>query len=151
MSDLDVRYRQLLESMSKVMVFKICKILETKNKIASGRLIKSIDAVVSGKTGENFIKLIGEDYWYFVDQGRKPGKGVPIKNLLSWMDLRGIDKKYSYAINNKIKKEGIKGIYFLEQAVNEVYEEFRKEITTLYPEQLEEELNNKLKASLNIT
>lgn len=110
------------------------------NKIASGRLLNSVQAVQSGDN----IQVEMEDYAKYVASGRKPGSYVPLSALMRWtkdkqinFDLdspakgfRGTKRQVSlaFAINNKrkrdgkhfipidilvdwIKKEGIKGTF----------------------------------------
>jgi hypothetical protein len=60
------------------------------------------------------ISLNGNDYITYVDEGRKPGRYAPTSALKQWIKAKGIatdEAKVSsiaFAINNKIKRQGIK-------------------------------------------
>ncbi len=142
-------YYQFLNAIGKNIVFKIVKILGEHDKVATGTLINSIDYIIEGKKGQQFISLLAEDYLYWVDQGRLPGKGMPVNNLLEWMRVRGIPEEASYAINQSIKQNGIPGLHFLESVINSIEAEFESRASR-FPEVYEEELYNQLKRQLNI-
>lgn len=94
--------------------------LKKNNKLASGNLYNSIKYNIE-KSKLSFEML---QYGYWVDKGRKPGKGVPVDELKKWMKLKNIDMKYSYVINRKIKEKGIKPTFFFTMA----YEKNTKDI-----------------------
>ena len=150
MSNLGVEYKDFLNAIGKEMTFRVVKVLQQNNKQATGRLIESIGYMVGGDKSSQFVELIAEDYLYFVDQGRKPGnKGIPLSELKKWMSIRGIEDKYSYAINNNIKKYGIKGIHFLDNLLIQLEADFEKEANK-FSEQFENELDKQLKNVIRI-
>lgn len=71
-----------------------------------------------------------ENYAWFVEYGRRPGKGVPLGVLNKWVVQRGLsglrDKKgrfikrrsMIYLINRSIKQHGYAGRLFLQNAIN---------------------------------
>jgi hypothetical protein len=90
------------------------------NKVASGTLARSIQVVIE----KNSLIVMMEEYGQYVDQGRRAGKGVPIKPLMKWIRDRGLqgrDKKgrfithesFAFGISNKIKKYGIRPANFI--------------------------------------
>ena len=66
----------------------------TGNKVASGSLRASIMVVPTSKKGVISFQIFANDYFQWVQSGRKPnkepGKGVPIDAILDWMNARGI-------------------------------------------------------------
>ena len=96
----------------------------------SGKLRKSVGyELETFKSGNFSFSFLMEDYGENVDQGRKPGKGIPVKELMSWIKskpvrLRDLDtgsfikstksrlKSLSFLINRKIREEGIEATHF---------------------------------------
>lgn len=84
-------------------------------------------------------QLLGNDYIYYLDQGRRPGKFPPVKNMQEWVSqklgLQGNEmKRAAYAIGLSMKENGTKiyqdkskGIQ-LENLVNEMLEDLYKEL-----------------------
>jgi hypothetical protein len=76
---------------------------------ASGRLADSIDYVVTGSR----LTIRGNDYIYYLENGRKPGKRPPKDVIRKWIDDKGIvprDKiskdSLAYLIARKMGEEG---------------------------------------------
>ena len=94
------------------------------NKVASGSLRASIMVVPTSKKGSVVFEIFANDYFQWVQSGRLPGKkGVPIDDIMKWMDYRNINPtdrsvvKYkalqsqvsaAYMINKKRKADGKK-------------------------------------------
>jgi hypothetical protein len=83
-------------------------------------------------------KLLGNDYIYFLDQGRGPGKFPPVTNIRDWVRRKlGVEDKevngISYVIGRKISREGTsifnnksKGIELdnlIDEMLQELYDE----------------------------
>lgn len=79
------------------------------------KLIK-INTVVRNDNIEIISSL--PDYAKFINDGRRPGKMPPNKDILDWCKRKGIDKKMVFPIQRKIGDKGIKGIKFLEPLNN---------------------------------
>lgn len=65
--------------------------LETADRVASGQLMQSItfEVDISGDSYELSFSM--EDYWRFVDEGRRPGGRMPpIEAILRWMRFKGV-------------------------------------------------------------
>lgn len=102
------------------MVNEIIDVLESNDKIASGRLIKSIKHEYQLDIDDIKLLIKSEDYLTYVDSGRKPGKFVPVNALREWLKFKGIDEKALYPINYKIFKFGIKPLNFM-KSIEEKY------------------------------
>jgi len=86
--------------------------LTRAKKRASGNLYNTLKYVVE----DSKLKFEMASYGRYVDQGRKPGKYVPVNSLKEWMKIKGIDSKYSFVINRAIKERGIKATFFFTRA-----------------------------------
>jgi hypothetical protein len=76
---------------------------------ASGRLADSIDYVVTGSR----LTIRGNDYIYYLENGRKPGKRPPKDVIRKWIDDKGIVPRdniskdsLAYLIARKMGEEG---------------------------------------------
>jgi hypothetical protein len=111
----------------------------TRNmKVKTGSLYNSIK--VSFDPTSNGIKVMMLDYWQNVNDGREPGKYVPLKPLMEWIRTKGLNKnkktgkfeKFSikgtaFAISKTIKQFGIRPTNFYDDAREEFAKEFQKE------------------------
>jgi len=96
-------------------------------KIATGKLIQTLDFVtLQNQDGDWIIEIKsaegpnGFEYLKVVDQGRKPGKYVPIRPLLQWVRIKGMEDGAAYAISKKIAKKGIKATFIIKQSVDQL-------------------------------
>jgi hypothetical protein len=110
--------------------FGFAKFKGVGNKVASGKLRNSIQVKVNKvNQDETVIQVLAEEYSKWVQSGRLPGKkGVPITAIENWIksrNLQGRDKKgqfikrrsFAFAIQNNIKKFGIRPSNFLDVAL----------------------------------
>ena len=112
--------------------FGFAKFRGVGNKVASGKLRDSIQVNIKQSQGQTVIELIAEQYSQWVQSGRLPGrKGVPIDALEKWIKERGLtgrDKRgrfitrrsFAFAIQNNIKKFGIRPSNFLDVALETI-------------------------------
>jgi hypothetical protein len=92
----------------------------------TGALYNSIK--VSFDSNTNRIKINMLNYWKYVNDGRQPGKYVPLKPLMDWIkdkglnrDTKGRFKKFNikataFAISSSIQKFGIKPTNFYDNS-----------------------------------
>lgn len=104
----------------------------------TGALYKSINVSFNPQTNQIIVDML--DYWRYVNDGREPGKYVPIKPLMRWIRAKGFNKnkttgrfqKFSikgmaFAVSTNIKKFGIAPTYFYDEAFNEFEKIFEDE------------------------
>jgi hypothetical protein len=113
--------------------FGFAKFKGVGNKVASGKLRDSIQVQVK-KVNENetVIQVLAEEYSKWVQSGRLPGKkGVPITAIENWIKSRGLQgrnkkgqfikrRSFAFAIQNNIKKFGIRPSNFLDVALETI-------------------------------
>ena len=107
------------------------------DKVASGKLVNSVQVNVVQKRNESVLSVVMEDYGQFVQSGRIPGqKGVPISAIEQWIKDRGLqgrDRKgryitrrsFAFAIQTNIKKFGIRPSNFLDVAFDKIISDDR--------------------------
>ena len=107
-------------------------------KKQTGALYNSINVKFDAQSDEIIVSML--DYWRYVNDGRKPGKYVPIKPLMDWIRAKGFNKnkqtgkfqKFSikgtaFAISKNIEKFGIQPTYFYDDAFTQFEEAFADE------------------------
>lgn len=126
------------------------------NSRASGNLYTTFKLSKSDDEDIPNIEVTMEDYGDFVDEGRKPGKGVPVEGLRKWVKQKGLVLQNSngdslkmtdsrinslaYVINRKIKREGIKPTNFLTAPLDELITIFSNDVADAYGDDLIDEL-----------
>lgn len=105
-----------------------------KNKTnASSVLSQSIGSIAKPKKDGFRLTVEMEDYYKYVEEGRRAGKRPPIQNIYEWIqnkksvqtliskstDRRKATRSLAYVIARKIAKHGTKAQPFIRQNVNE--------------------------------
>lgn len=103
------------------------------DKVASGRLLRSLDYEIIEKVEGQFEVIIKAlDYLKFVDEGRRPGKQPPLKAILSWVKTRNIrfknkngqgflkNEQTAFIIRRSIGQKGIKKTDVLKKTLGNV-------------------------------
>ena len=92
------------------------------DSMASGELYRSADCIVKYSSQGFQVYFTGDDSWINVENGRKPGRGLPTQIIERWMIDRNIQptgnvtkKGLAYLINRSIKEHGIKAKPFLKE------------------------------------
>ena len=104
-------------------------------------------------TGDPKGVIIMDDYYYYVDQGRKPGSGTigrgvrgwpPVNDIQRWVQQRGVTipgldvDTVTYLIGKSIWMKGIKGIDFINNAIDNIINDLVEEGQEEYAERFEE-------------
>ena len=102
---------------------------------ASGALSQSITPEVKAQQKGYNLSVMMEDYWFYVEEGRRSGKTPPIKNIYEWIqNKREIQSKFiskstdriaatkslAYVIARKIGREGTRAKPFVSPALKQV-------------------------------
>jgi len=79
------KFRIALDEFGQEFVLKLARNLITLDKVATRKLIKSLDyKITEPKPDEYRLTLLAQNYFYWVDKGRKPGAPPPLKPLEDW-------------------------------------------------------------------
>lgn len=129
------------------------------NKIVTGDLYNNIDyKIFKDEEGlPDAITIIMEDYYFWVDQGRRPGKFPPVSKIREWIlrrpvTFRPVDGKIpsleqkTYLIGRSIAEKGIYKTSFLNKARAATLDEAIEMMGEDYAEQLEEILFERIRA-----
>lgn len=101
----------------------------------TGRLYNSVSVSYDPRTQGIFVDMIY--YWRYVNDGREPGSYVPLKPLMDWIKIKGLNrnqkgqfkkgslKGLAARISKSIKKKGIEPTNFYDDAFDVFVEAFK--------------------------
>lgn len=92
--------------------------IKRSGKSASGKLERSLDYRLKDEKTAVDIVFEAEDYFQYVDEGRKPGSWPPIKAISNWARVKGISQSAVFPIARSIYKFGIKPTDISDKAQN---------------------------------
>jgi len=129
-----------------------------KKELTDGKINASYDLYNSVRSlfddnGKYFeIKLELEDYWKYIENGRKAGKFHPINAIEKWIDIKPVipyplkngklptPPQLAYLIARKIGLEGIEPKPILQKSVDEIMEDIYKDIENALHKDFEKEI-----------
>ena len=106
--------------------------LTDKGINASYKLLNSVETTVKRNDDTFTVTINLEDYWYYVENGRGPGKFPLIDKILEWIrvkpvipysDSRGrlpTEEQLAFLISRKIAEQGTEGRKVLAETVEEL-------------------------------
>lgn len=109
-----------LNEFGKDYVKILYRLLRKKDKVATGALINSLNHTIREDANQILIQIEANDYLKWVDEGRKPGTYPPIRPLVEWTQVRGINPGVAYAIQKSIYKFGIKPTNVIQETITEI-------------------------------
>lgn len=118
---------------------------------------KPIRAIVEFNGDQLLISFELNDYWKYVEYGRKPGKMPPVDSIADWIKIKRIipepingkipdTKQLAFMIARKIGRDGVEGKHVINKTVytNEmesIINDIKKEIMNQLKQQFIDEWN----------
>ena len=113
--------------------------LKNSGHNATGNLARTASFTVETPSGDLSVTIHLEDYYRYVEEGRRPSSLPPIDSILSWIQAKHImpreingklptEQQLAYLIGRKIAQDGIAGTYDLANAQEAAKREFENEI-----------------------
>lgn len=124
---------------------------------ASGLFINSIQSKVTIRGNTYLVTLNLEDYWKYLEYGRKPGRFPPVDKIRQWIRIKPIialpsetgklptQNQLAYLIGRKIATKGIPAKHYLQNTMDEVIAEFEQRIIAAF----DEDVKNLVYLSIN--
>ena len=114
--------------------------LTNNNSNASNNLYNSFEKII--EVGEDYfsVKISLEDYWKYLESGRRPGKYPPPQAIRNWIELKPVQptpglngktptvEQLTFLISRKIATEGTQAQPFFEPAKEEAIRYFEEKI-----------------------
>lgn len=95
---------------------------------ASGELSRSLEKIIEIGEDNYSVKISLEDYWYYVENGRGPGKFPPPSAIRNWIGKVPTVEQLTFLISRKIAQEGTSPQPFFEPAKEQAIREFSQAI-----------------------
>lgn len=118
---------------------------------------KPIRAIVEFNGDQLLISFELNDYWKYVEYGRKPGKMPPVDSIADWIKIKRIipepingkipdTKQLAFMIARKIGRDGVEGKHIINKTVytnemNSIINDIKKEIMNQLKQQFIDEWN----------
>jgi len=107
------------EEYAKDIKTAISQRVHSRSGAGTKNLFKSIKVINTGKGSSKSSGIVGADYYWYANYGRRPGNAPPLDGKLrawasrsnNWQGSRGAKK-----LQKHIAEQGTKGIYFHEVA-----------------------------------
>lgn len=116
-------------------------------KVASGKLVQSINYRLQPLANGIQVQLLSEDYLKYVDGGRRPGTYPPIKAIQRWTAIKGIPKEAAWGIRQNIYKFGIKPTNVLNKTLRII--ETSRDSNRKYEERMVDNIVKQLEKNFN--
>lgn len=139
---------EVLNSFGRLLVEEYKDSLIRNEVNASDKLFKSVKYLFKSDNRYLEIDLELENYYWYVENGRKAGKFPPIQKIEDWIKIKPVlpyrDKngklptlnQLTYLIGRKIKEKGIQGKHLLQKSVDEIYKEIEDRLVDALAEDL---------------
>lgn len=141
--------KQCLDEYRKDLEYIYKRKLNEAGKEATDKLIQTLNAEIQFNGLTMKVVLNIQDYWRYVEEGRKPGKFPPIVKIQEWIEQKNIlprqengklptTKSLAFLISRKIADEGIEPGKQLEETMAELNKEYEQK----FQDALQEDFND---------
>lgn len=145
------RLKEVLERYGQLLVTRY----QTYVPEASGKLVQSVKYEMRMGDTSYEVGLWLEDYWKYVEHGRKAGKFPPLSKIEEWIRVKPViprpyngklptEKQLAFLIGRKIAQEGIEPKNVLKRTRDEVLDEMLMSVKQAIMEDVQEDLNTVL-------
>ena len=121
--------KEALETYGQVLEEQYREQIVSTGAFASGKLFDSVHHIVTVEDHTIDLSLSLEDYWKYVEEGRKPGKFPPLDKIEEWIRIKPVapypdakgrvpsNQQLAFLIGRKIAEEGTEGRHLLDNAI----------------------------------
>lgn len=130
------KLKELLTTYASQVAAEMRTRLSGYDKIATGKLIKSIRGTVQEEDGDPVVVFSMLEYGIYVDKGRKPGKMPPVSKIREWCKVRGIEESAAFPIARAIGERGIAPTNFFSISVKRRQKQLKKNVAKVMKEEI---------------
>ena len=128
---------RIIQNWGNELIAQMQNRLRSNKTNASSSLSQSVEPNIKSREGGYNLTILMNDYWLYVENGRKAGKMPPIKNIYEWIQNKAplqakiadspnkiaATKSLAYVIARKISKKGTKAQPFVTPSLKQVTRE----------------------------
>lgn len=130
--------------------------LQANKTNASYTLSDTMKTIVQIYDDRMEVDIELQDYWYYVEHGRRPGGFPPVNKIKEWIQVKPVYPtadsngrvptvdQLAWAIRTKIGKEGTKAQPFFDKNIKPTYEHFQEAIAFAIDEDVAEYIEDLL-------
>lgn len=127
------RTTEVLERYAEVFIEEARTKLRNNDSLASQNLYNNMRPLIEIDDEELRVSIYLEDYWIWLEKGRKAGKMPPFPKIRDWVEVKGIASgdnidNVAWAITKSIGDNGTKPHPFFESTKEDVNARFENEI-----------------------
>ena len=142
--------RQVLDEYGEYFIQAARNDLGANKAYASGLLGDTMESIVKIYDDHFEVDIELQDYWYYVDNGRRPGKFPPPNKIREWIQVKPVIPyeakngrvptvdQLTFLIGRKIANEGTDPKPFFQKNIAPTYEHFKEAIALAIDEDLAE-------------
>lgn len=135
-------------------------VMKRRRAVSSGRLQQSLGYNIKENEQSAYIRFKGALHGVYVENGRKPGKGVPPEALNRWVQKKGLrprgknnqfvkatesrKKGIGFVVNRSIKQFGIEANPFMKPAEARAMELHKGNIETAFAKDIGDDIQSSL-------
>lgn len=153
MAELDIRWMNLervLNEFADEVIAQARMNLDANNSNATRQLYDTMEKVIEIGDERISVSVSLEDYWYWLENGRGPGKYPPPEAIRNWIEVKPISAtpdingrtpsvdQLTFLISRKIATEGTQPHPFLQPAVDLVLPKYEPIIAEAMEEDISE-------------
>lgn len=123
---------------------------------ASGALGNTINYIVEKDDLTYSVDINIEDYWKYIEEGRRPGKFPPVESIRNWVRIKPViprpfsgklptENQLVYLIGKKIQEEGTEGKHLMQLSLEELEMNWMQLIDAAIQKDLENQVDIQFK------
>ena len=104
------------------------------------------------------LSILVPQYWYYAENGRRPGKFPPPDAIMKWIQFKKIiprtsgrlisTKQLCYLISRKIALKGTQGKHLLQKTIDDTYNTLVDDLVNVLTNELEKEIEQEYENTL---
>lgn len=139
--------RNVLNRLSPILISLYRQNIDSTGTTATGKLANNISFEVVQENNLYAVDFFLEDYWKYVEFGRRPGKWPNIKAIENWIKVKRIAPRFNnltYLISRKIALKGIEPKELLTKSIDTFQENYIELIEEAITKDIAVELDKNL-------
>lgn len=137
-----------LDKMNKAMsifgrniILEMAIVYSRVSKDNRGKFLNTLEVNVREAVESVNLEMTGVDYIEYVDEGRRPGKMPPLRDISKWARSKGIPQKAVFPIAKNIGRFGIDPKNFISPAIERAWDRTKKDLEDAFFEDTDQSID----------